>query len=101
MLHQMVYITIAFFFGGGGDKQLKLGLSRLSAEVARSYTATRARARQDFSEQVTTLLQRPLPVQHAKNTRGSINPTRFKPAIAVIKRLQTYAVDRAATWVGI
>lgn len=44
MLHQTVYMVITFFGGEGeGDKQPKLGLSRLSAEVTRSYTDTRAR----------------------------------------------------------
>jgi hypothetical protein len=99
MLHQMVYIIITFFFC---DKQPKLSLGRLNAEVARSYTDTHASARQDFSARVITLSHRPLPTQHTTNTRGEQPyPQRASNRQSQQSRqLQTYAVDRAATGVS-
>jgi hypothetical protein len=47
--------------------------------------------------------RRPLPVQHTTFTTGktSMSPVGFEPVIPVSERLQTHALDRAATGIGL
>ena len=68
-------------------------------EVSRSHTTTHHK-RQDFSGRVISSPQRTLPdkTQHSQET--SMPPVGFEPTISAGERLQTYALDRAATGTG-
>jgi hypothetical protein len=72
------------------------GIGPLTVEVSRPHRHTHIRW--DCSERAISSSQRPLPTQYKKHKRPTPMPlARFKPAIPVIERLQTYALHRAAT----
>ena len=56
----------------------------------------------DSSVRVISSSQKPLPTQHATNTRNEhpIPSAGFKPAIHAIERPQNYASERRATGIG-
>ena len=71
---------------------------RLILEVSRLHTTTH-HSRQDSSGRVISLSQRPLPdnTQHLQPTNIHA-PVGFEPTISAGERQQTYALDRAATY---
>jgi len=107
-------ITPIFFLEA---QQLNLGLGRLTVVVSRSHTATythihthnyththtHTHTRQDSSERVISLSQRPLPTQHTANTkrRTSMMSVEFEPTIAAIKQPQNYVLNRRITVISL
>jgi hypothetical protein len=63
---------------------------------------TQSDTRKDSSERVISASQRPLPTQHKTNTRDEEPcPQRdSNPRSQIIRQLQTYALNRAATGIG-
>ena len=96
--------------GGGGKidlgiflylvQQSPLGQGLLIHDVSRSHTTTHY-SRQDSSEKVMSSSQRPLPDnEHNTHNRHPCPRAGFEPAFSTGERLQTYALDRAATRTG-
>ena len=78
-------------------QQPPVGQGLLIHEVSRSHT-TMPRSRYDSSGRVISTSQRSLP----DNTQQtSMAPVGFEPTVSAGERPQTYALDRAATGIGI
>ena len=78
----------------------QVGQGLLIHEVSRSHTTTH-HTRYDSSGRVISSSQRPLPdnTQHSQQTY-LCQPVGFEPTISTGERMQTYALDRAATGTG-
>ena len=73
----------------------KEDLGRLIFEVPRSHTHTHTHTHKESLERVINWSQRQLPAQHTTNN-GRTSMSSFEPAIPVIQRPQTFALDRTA-----
>ena len=83
-------------------RQAPVGQRLLIHEVSRSHTTTN-HSRQDSSGRVISSSQRPLYLR-AHNTHSrqtSMPPVGFEPTISAGERPLTYALDRAATGIGL
>ena len=94
-VHSIIFLSVI--------QQSKLGLGFHMAQVSRSHTIrhTHTHTVRLLCTSDKTVAEAATCTMHNKhNRRTSMNSTGFEPAIPAVKRLNTYALDRTAIWIG-